>query len=67
MDSVCNPSLMTCLISFPSMLRRMIEQKFLEELYTALFGFGIMIEVNILKYKGQKTNVDVHISEINKV
>ena len=40
-------------ISFPSMLRKMIEQKVLNKLYAGLFGLGIMINIDFLKYKGQ--------------
>ena len=28
-------------------------QKILSELYTSLFGLGIMIDINFMKYKGQ--------------
>ena len=45
--------MMTFSISFPSMLRRIMGQKILSELYTSLFGLGIMIDINFMKYKGQ--------------
>ena len=35
------------------MLKRIIGFKVFEELYTSLFGLEIMIDVDILKYKGQ--------------
>jgi len=43
---------MTFSISFPSMLRRTIKQKFFEESYASLFGLEI-IDVDLIKYKGQ--------------
>ena len=45
--------MMTFSISFPSMLRRIMGQKILSKLYTSLFGLGIMIDINFIKYKGQ--------------
>jgi len=44
--------MMTFSISFPSMLRRMMEQKNLSEFYTSLFGLGIMIDINFMKCEG---------------
>ena len=40
-------------ISFPSVLRRIIGQNVLRKLYTGLFGLGIMISVDFLKYNSQ--------------
>jgi len=42
---------MTFSIRFPSMLKRMIEQKVFRELYTGLFGLGIIINGDFLKYE----------------
>jgi len=41
------------LISFLKVFRRTMSQKILGESYNALFSFGIIIEVNILKWNGQ--------------
>ena len=40
-------------MSFPKMFRRMIGQNILRELYTGLFGLGIIIQVDFLKCTGQ--------------
>ena len=37
-------------ISFPNMLRRIIDQDVLGILYNGLLGFGIIIDVDFLKY-----------------
>ena len=44
---------MTFLMSFPKVLRRMISLNNFGELYDALFGFGMTMVVNILKWAGQ--------------
>ena len=44
---------MTFSISFPSILSSTIKQKDLGESYNDLFSFGIIIDVNVLKCKGQ--------------
>jgi len=49
----CKHSLMAFLISFPSMFRRTMDLKAFGKLYDSLLGFGMMIDVKILKYEGQ--------------
>jgi len=44
---------MTFSMSFPTVLRRTIEQNVFRELYAGLFSFGMMIKINFLKFKGQ--------------
>ena len=44
---------MTFSINLLSMLSSMIGQKDLDESYNDLFGFGIIIDINVLKCKGQ--------------
>ena len=46
----------TFLISFPIVLRRIIGLKDLEELYNSLLDFGMIIDVNTLKWDGQWPN-----------
>ena len=48
----CKNSLITFSISFPSMLRRTMGLKALGELYDFLLGFGIIMDVKILKCEG---------------
>ena len=40
-------------MSFPKMFRKTIRWNILEKLYTSLFGLGIIIEVDFLKYTGK--------------
>ena len=44
---------MTFLISFPSMFRRAMDLKAFGKSYDSLLGFGMMIDVEILKYEDQ--------------
>ena len=52
-EYVCNLLLMTFSISFPNMLRRIIEQNIFGKLYTSLFDLGMIINVKFLKCEGQ--------------
>jgi len=45
--------LITFLISFSNILRKIIEQNVLGVSYNSLLGFGIMIDDNFLKWEGQ--------------
>jgi len=40
---------MTFLMTLPTVLKRTIDQKDLEESYDSLLGFGMIIDVDILK------------------
>jgi len=45
---------MTFSISFPSVLRKMIGWNDLRVLYVSFWGFGIMTDIEALKWLGQK-------------
>jgi len=52
----CSLSLINFLISFPIVLRRIIDLNTLEKLYSSLLGLRMMMDVEILKCEGQWSN-----------